>query len=442
MQGASLASTPPPTHADALRTLPRASGFDNSLALLAEGYQFMPRRYAALGSDAFTTRLMLQRVLCVRGEDAARMFYQPGRFTRRHALPATTISLLQDFGSVMTLDGEAHRKRKAMLMSLFGPLERQRLVGLAAAEWRSQFARWPGQGKVNVHKVAEEVLCRAACHWAGIPISAEDAVQRTREFSKMVAAAGSAGPLNWRAQLVRSRTEHWARALIDAVRAGQVQPAYDSPLNVIARHRDADGELIARKHAAVELINLLRPTVAVSRYIAFALLALHEHPQCRAPIAAGDDAYLTCFVQEVRRYYPFIPAMGGRALHGFEWQGMQVEKGTWVLFDLYGTNHDPALWQDPEAFRPERFGGDGRRWQSSGFDLVPQGGGDPYAGHRCPGESVTVDLVKSALQLFAGEVAYDVPPQDLTVSLRRMPTMPNSGFVIDKVRLPGAEPEQ
>jgi hypothetical protein len=40
----------------------------------------------------------------------------------------------------------------------------------------------------------------------------------------MVAAAGSAGPRNWRAQLVRNRTEHWARALVDAVRAGRVQP--------------------------------------------------------------------------------------------------------------------------------------------------------------------------------------------------------------------------
>jgi fatty-acid peroxygenase len=423
-------SSPPPHPTDARQAIPHAPGFDNSIALLTEGYEFMPRRYAALGSDAFSTRLMLRRALCVRGEDAARMFYQPGRFTRRHALPPTTISLLQDFGSVMTLDGDAHRKRKAMLMSLMGPLERQRLVGLAAAEWRARFARWPGQAKVVVQNAAEEVLCRAACHWAGIPISAEEAVQRTKEFSKMVAAAGSAGPKNWRAQLVRSRTEHWARALIDAVRAGQIEPPFDSALNVIARHRDADGTLISRKDAAVELINMLRPTLAVSRYIVFALLALHEHPHCRARIAAGDDAYLTMFVQEVRRYYPFIPAMGGRALHAFDWHGMEVKKGTWVLFDLYGTNHHPAIWGDPDVFRPERF----ERWQSSGYDLVAQGGGDHYAGHRCPGEFATIDLVKSALALFAGEIDYEVPPQDLLVSLRRIPTMPGSGFVITNVK--------
>lgn len=358
------------------------------------------------------------------------MFYQPGRFTRRHALPAPTLALLQDFGSVMALDGAAHRKRKAMFMSLFGPLERQRLVGLAAAEWRTQFARWPSRPEVVVHAAAQEVLCRAACRWAGIPVNADEAAQRTREFAQMIAGAGSAGPRNWRALLVRSRTEYWARALVDAVRAGQIQPPFDSPLNVVARHRDADGELMHRKHAAVELINLLRPTVAVARYIAFALLALHEHPHCRARVAARDDDYAAWFVQEVRRFYPFIPAMGGRALHAFDWHGLHVDKGTWVLFDLYGTNHHPALWGDPEVFRPERF----ERRESSGFDYVPHGGGDPYSGHRCPGESVTADLVRSALQLFVEDIAYDVPPQDLTVGLRRMPTLPASGFVIANVR--------
>lgn len=415
------------------RTLPWAGGFDSTLALLAEGYRFIPNRCEALGADAFMTRLMLRKALCVRGEDAARMFYQPGRFTRRRAIPPTTLALLQDFGSAQVLDGEAHRKRKAMLMSLLGPLERQRLVGLATAQWRAAFARWAGmqsaQLPIIVHREAELVLCRAACQWAGVPVSAEDTVARTAEFSAMIAGAGSAGPRNWKAMLLRRRTEHWARALIDAVRGGQVQLPFDSPLNVIARHRDADGQLIGRKDAAVELINMLRPTVAVARFVAFAVLALHEHPDCRRRVAAGDDAFLAMFAQEVRRYYPFFTAVGGRASHDFDWHGLHVGKGTWVLLDLYGTDHHPAIWGDPDVFRPERF----ERWESSGFDLIPQGGGDHYSGHRCAGEAATVDLIKSAIKLFATEIAYEVPPQDLSVSLRRMPTLPASGMVIERV---------
>jgi fatty-acid peroxygenase len=411
------------------RPIPAEGGFDHTLALLSEGYRFLTGRFERFGADMFTTRLMLRKALCVRGEDAARMFYQPGRFTRRHALPPTTMALLQDFGSVMALDGEAHRKRKAMFMSLLGPLERQRLVGLAVAQWRAQFARWAGLPSVIVNREAELVLCRAVCQWAGIPIGTDEARQRAAELSAMIDGAGSLGPRTWKALRLRHRTERWARALIDAVRAGQAQAPFDSALNVIARHRDADGQLIDRRHAAVELINFLRPTVAVSRFITFAVLAMHEHPACRARIAAGDEAWLTMFAEEVRRYYPFLPAMGGRALHAFDWHGMHIAKGTWVLLDLYGTDMHPAIWGDPEVFRPESFA----RRESSGFDLIPQGGGDHYAGHRCPGEAATLDLVKSAAKLFATEIAYEVPPQDLSIDLRRIPTLPASGMAIRKI---------
>lgn len=429
-----MASTDRPLHADARRALPRTRGFDNTLALLSEGYCFMTRRFATLGGDAFITRLMLRRALCVRGEDAARMFYQPGRFTRRGALPLTALTLLQDFGSVATLDGDMHRQRKEMFMGLFGPLERQRLAQLVEAQWRTRFARWEAdpQARVAVHEEAQHVLCRAACEWVGIPpLEDDDAARRTREFAAMIDCAGSAGPRNWHAQLLRHRTEAWARALVDAVRAGRIQPPADSALSILARHRDADGTPINRRHAGVELLNLLRPAVAVARFIAFGVLALHEHPQARARIAAGDDAYALWFAQEVRRFYPFFPAVGGRALHAFDWNGMRIEKGNWVLLDLYGTNHDPAIWGDPGVFRPERFD----KRESSGFDLVAQGGGDHHANHRCPGESSTVDLLVSALKLFAGAIAYTVPPQDLSINLRRMPTLPASGMVIERVKV-------
>jgi fatty-acid peroxygenase len=113
--------------------------------------------------------------------------------------------------------------------------------------------------------------------------------------------------------------------------------------------------------------------------------------------------------------------------NAFDWRGLQFEEGTWVLFDMYGTNHDARLWPEAQRFRPERFAG----WQSDGFDLVAQGAGDYLTGHRCPGEAVTVDLVKAALHLLASEVVYTVPRQDLSINLARMPALPASRFQIE-----------
>src|SRR3712207_8731320 len=89
--------------------------------------------------------------------------------------------------------------------------------------------------------------------------------------------------------------------------------------------------------------------------------------------------------------------------------------GALPIFDLYGQNHDPALWGDPYAFRPERFlTADGVVREIGAFELVPQGGGDPRTGHRCPGEQITVALL-AALAVRLARLDADVPDQDMSI---------------------------
>jgi fatty-acid peroxygenase len=406
---------------------PQESGFDQSRALLAEGYRWMGNRFQRHGSDVFQATLMMRRATCVMGEDAARMFYEPNRFTRRGALPPSTTMLLQDYGSVMTKDGPAHQARKQMFMSLMTPPQMERLYRIAEAAWRARQQRWVAMERVVLHDEAQAILCRAACEWAGLDLSEEELDARTEEFAAMVDGAATIGPRNWRGMILRSRTERWAAALIEDVRAGRAHAPAESALHLIAAHRDADGRELSADTAAVELINLLRPTQAIARYIAFGALALHQHPQYRAALVEGGAAALP-FVHELRRFYPFIPAMGGVALHPFEWRGRQFAVGDWVLLDLYGTCHDPRLWQQPNRFRPQRFEG----WQGNPYTLIPQGGGDHLSNHRCPGEWITIGLLCTLLGRYAA-MRCEVPRQNMWIDLCRMPALPASGFVISRV---------
>src|SRR5699024_7420889 len=81
-----------------MSTIPRDTRTDSTLALLSEGYTLIPRRCQRLKSDIFETRLMFKPVICTQGEEAARQFYTPDRFTRAGAMPTTTLMLLQDKG--------------------------------------------------------------------------------------------------------------------------------------------------------------------------------------------------------------------------------------------------------------------------------------------------------------------------------------------------------
>src|SRR5699024_620964 len=108
-----------------------------------------------------------------------------------------------------------------------------------------------------------------------------------------------------------------------------------------------------------------------------------------------DDQALENFVQEVRRYYPFFPFAGARVKKDFEWENYGFEKGTLTLLDLYGTNHDPNIWKEPDTFNPDRF----KTRQENKYDFIPQGGGDYLESHRCPGERVTLEMMKVALNI-------------------------------------------
>jgi fatty-acid peroxygenase len=93
---------------------------------------------------------------------------------------------------------------------------------------------------------------------------------------------------------------------------------------------------------------------------------------------------------------------------------------------LYGTNRDPRSWENPEAFRPERF----RGLAIGPYEFIPQGGGAHADTHRCPGEWVTMGQMKIITRLLVREMRCVVPDQDLGIDLGRLPALPNSGFVM------------
>lgn len=412
--------------------IPRDEGFDNTLALLRAPYEFVGERCIRYGSDLFETRLLLRRTICMSGPEAARIFYDQGRFVRRGAMPGRIRGTLLGRGGVQGLDDEAHRHRKRMFMSLMTPERIARLAELTADELRIQAEQWVSMDRVVLYDALQEVLTRAVCAWCSVPLAEADVARRARDLALMFDAAGAVGPRHWQSRLARLRAEGWIANLIRQVRGGNLFPPQQSPLHVVALHRGRDGGLLPPLTAAVELLNLLRPTVAISVFMTFIAHALHQHPDCRQRLAAGEPGYAELFVQEVRRFYPFFPAVAARARRDFDWKGYRLPRGRRVLLDLYGTDHDPRTWDAPDEFRPERF----REWDESPFNFIPQGGGDHHQGHRCAGEWVTIELMKVAASFLAGRITYDVPEQDLRIDMARLPARPRSGFAISNLRLP------
>jgi len=411
--------------------IPSTLGFDSTLALLVDGYEFIPKRCDRLQSDVFQTRFLLKETICFRGKEAAQVFYDTEKFSRKKAAPKHVKKTLLGEGGVQGLDGQKHRQRKEIFMLLMTPEHMEYLGDLTEQQWYEYARKWEQQEQVVLFHELEKLLCQAVCTWSGVPLPESEVVQRTQDMSAMIDGSGGVGLRNWQGVWARNRAEDWMKDVLTQIRNRQLEVPENTAAHTFAWHRDEQGNLMDLHAAAVDLLNVLRPTVAIARYITFAALALHQHPEYRSQLQSNEANYQELFTQEVRRFFPFFPFAAACVSHDFDWQGYHFPEGVRVLLDLYGTNRDPDLWENPETFFPERF----VHWEENSFDFIPQGGGNYYTNHRCAGEWVTIRLVKRALNFLVNQLDYDIPSQNLNIDLSRIPAIPESRLIISNIRI-------
>jgi len=173
--------------------IPRDKNRDSALVLMRDPYGFIAKRCCADRSDLFPTRLMLQTTICMTGREAAELSYDPRHFVRHGATPGRIRKTLFGPGGVQGLDDEAHRHRKRMFMSLMTRHQIARLVEMTADWWRIYTRNW-AMGRVVLYDQSREILCRAVCAWAGVPLAEAEVGWRTQELSALFEYAGSVGP--------------------------------------------------------------------------------------------------------------------------------------------------------------------------------------------------------------------------------------------------------
>jgi fatty-acid peroxygenase len=404
---------------------------DATIALLADPYQFISEQCQRLGTDGFETHVLFKDTTCLKGPEAAAVFYDPERFKREGAMPSPIRKTLLGDGGVQGLDGDAHRHRKQLFMGLMAPDRIRALGDLIDEEWTRAAACWGSKGgDICLYDELHPMLTRAVCAWAETPLEEADVQRRARQLRALFDAAGARSPRHLWSRYARRKVDRWLKGVIESVREGRHRPAEDTPTFRIAHARDLSGDLLPAEVAAVELANVLRPTVATAVYVVFLAHALHLHPE--AALAAGESAAARiAFLQEVRRFYPFFPSLIARTRRPFTWRGLTFQQDRQVILDLYGTNHDRQAWGDPAAFRPDRF----EARPPGPFDFVPQGGGDHLAGHRCPGEWIVLEILERSFEVLTRQIRYEVPEQNLSIDVRRLPALPRSGFVVRDVGL-------
>ncbi len=175
--------------------------------------------------------------------------------------------------------------------------------------------------------------------------------------------------------------------------------------------------------------------------LAWTFALIGQHPDIHMKLVDEVDTLkksplLDQIIKESLRLYPPIHIGNRRVVEEMQFSEGSVPAGERMFYSIYLTHRDPAIWEDAEAFCPERFAG-GRK--TPPFAYVPFGGGPRACIGAAFGQAEarlviaqllkthTFEFTKHKIHAHMGATLEPRPGVRMRVS-KRNPTSPDVGF--------------
>jgi cytochrome P450 len=404
----------------------------------------------------FSLRVLTTRVVFMLGPAANHrvLVSHAADFTWRDGAFADLIPLLGD--GLLTIDGEFHRRSRRIMLPAF---HRERIAAALATmdvEIERAVAPWRPGERIDLYAWGRELALRVAMRalFGLDPDHRRADVDAAHEFER---ALGYYGRDYW-LQVLRGPRTPWA-ALTDArrrldglilseiARRRRSGARGEDLLSLLLDAADEDGGRLSDAHVRDEVMTLLfaghDTTTATVAFLFHELarrpdaadgiageLAALERPPGYLELMGGELPLLDRALDETLRLYP--PAWVGprRAVRTFDFAGVTVPAGAPVNYSSYASHRLPDVWQDPEAFRPERFTPERRAALPKGA-YVPFGGGS----RQCIGMRFGQLEIKAIAARILRDHRLELAPGH-RLEIRQTPTLGPKGGLPMRVRAP------
>ena len=343
--------------------------------------------------------------------------------------------------SLLVLDGEAHRQERRRLQHAFHAERVDVYRQLIATTTRNRIGTWPLGTPITMHDemraITLDVIVKAV-------FGADDPTELQRLRGALAPfladSSGSVlvlippfrhelgGRTPW-ARFVRQRAavHREVLALIDRRRRTDLEGRNDM-LSVLLRAGDAPDEQLLDELMTLVLAG--HDTTATALAWAFDLLAHHptELDRLRASLDRQEVGYLDAVVNETLRLRPVTGEVGRTPLQPLALTACEVPAGTSVVASIHLAHTDPARYDDPLTFRPERF----LDRQPDLANWLPFGGGI----RRCLGAGFATVELREIIRQVVSQVSFRAATTSLEHAKRRAVTMiPRHGtrIVVDQL---------
>ncbi|KAK3406218.1 hypothetical protein EUGRSUZ_K02382 [Eucalyptus grandis] len=119
-------------------------------------------------------------------------------------------------------------------------------------------------------------------------------------------------------------------------------------------------------------------TETSSSTVEWALTELLRDPNSMAKVQAELSrlSYLQAVVKDTLRLHPPLPFLVPRkVMANTIFMGYDIPKNTQVFVNSWAIGRDPDVWEDPMAFKPERFIGSKLDYKGQHYEFIPFGAG-------------------------------------------------------------------
>ncbi|GMA71638.1 cytochrome P450 [Tetragenococcus osmophilus] len=398
------------------------------------GYEVLSELRSEVDAPVVKASLLNQEIIAIYGQEAAKKFYDAENFKRDKAMPTPILKTLQGEGGVQTLDGQEHYKRKSVFMDLMTPDRMEDYRKILEETLTQELDAQTGQ--FELYHLTKNVLFKAICKWAGVNLGqySDEEIDELAD-TQVDMFEGTVNSVSDHLQGLegRKKAEKWAEDLLAEARNNPVPGKENVPLYAFAEATDVEGNRLPLNIAAVDFLNIIRPTVAITVWVNLMGHALFGPDNVYQELKQNFDHLQDSFIQELRRYYPFfpmVPAISKREVHI---DGYVIPEGSWVVLDLFGTNHDGRSLENPDSFIIDRYVGRTKQISyDEEYEMIAQGGGDFRAMHRCAGEWITLHTLRVFSDKLVNDYQFSVPEQDWTVPMNKFPTFPEDKVLLYK----------
>src|SRR5713226_171206 len=222
-------------------------------------------------------------------------------------------------------------------------------------------------------------------------------------------------------------------------------------LSMLLAARDEDGSQMSDRQLRDEVMTLFlagHETTALTMAWSWYLLGTHPESERkfhaeldevlgdRKPTAADLPRlkFTEQIAKESMRLYPPAYGLGREAIDDCEIGGYQVPKGTQVFMFQWATQRDPRFYEEPQAFRPER-------WTEDFIERLPKYAYFPFGGgpRACIGASFAMMEIVLCLATIGQKVRLELVPDHPVSIYPAMSLRPKDGIkVVVRNRTPSA----